>query len=71
MRQKIFEEFYWNISLDVQILIADNRIILYNCYKDNILLLSTFAPVIRCTARLVAGTLRIAGSQSFNTFTKL
>lgn len=23
MRQKIFEEFYWNISLDVQILIAD------------------------------------------------
>ena len=23
MRQKIFEGFYWNISLDVQILIAD------------------------------------------------
>ena len=22
MRQKIFEEFYWNISLDIQILIA-------------------------------------------------
>lgn len=45
--------------------------ILYNSYKDNILLLSTFVPVIRCTARLVAGTLRIAGSQSFNTYTKL
>ena len=32
MRQKIFEEFYWNISLDVQILIADITVIKITFY---------------------------------------